>query len=147
MIGYKRRDVFVMISKQEALDLYDELMDVSDDKVQAFPFVVGTCFDELSRFDLRGLTNERMDVLGDVFGLDVEIVTEMRVAFRGFIPKYTLERVFFGDDVVYSVLLDTEGSAEVLYEYVNDLTGLREVRVGALNDDLANEMIEYMVSL
>lgn len=147
MIGYKRREVFVMISEQEALDLYDELMDVSDDMVQVFPFVVGTCFDELSRFDLMGLTIERMDVLGDVFGLDVAIVTEMRVAFRDGIPKYTLERVYFGDDVVYSVLLDTEGSAEVLYEYVNDLTGLREVRVGALNADLANEMIDYMVSL
>lgn len=136
-----------MLSKQEALDLYDELMDVSDDQVEVFPFVVGTCFDELSRFDLRGLSIERMYVLGDVFGLDVEIVTEIRVAFRGFIPKYTLERVFFGDDVVYSVLLDTEGSAGVLYEYVNDLTGLREVRVGALNEDLADEMIAYMVSL
>ena len=135
------------IGEEVAFRLHDELLDVKDAQVEVYPLVVGTCFDELSRFDLRGLTMERMDVLGDVFGLDVDIVTEMRVSFRDGVPKYTLERVYFGDDVVYSVLLDTDGPAEVLYEYVNDLTGSREVRVGGTNVSLADEMIEYMVSL
>lgn len=135
------------MSEQEALELHDELMVVGDSQVGLLPLVVGTCFDELARFDLGGLTVEQVDVLGDAFGLDVGIVTEMRVAFRDGVPKYTLERVFFGDDVVYSVLLDTEGETKVVYEYVNDLSGDRLTHFGASNVELANEMIEYMLSL